>query len=73
MSLDDFATVLANLHPGQEARIRYHVYAALFPPGEPDEGSRERCYNFAKEHGCLIHNRLEEQAVDFLKPKWATP
>jgi hypothetical protein len=37
--------------------VNHDIFALLFPPGEPDERSREACYNFAQRHACIIDNR----------------
>jgi hypothetical protein len=49
--------------------LPYSVYEILFPPGEPNERAGERAYNFAKQHGCVIENRIAEQQVWLKKPK----
>ena len=67
MTRDDLTKELVSLKPGQCAGIHHDVYAELFPPGEPAEEAREACYAFAKDAGCVIDNRREEQAVWFVK------
>jgi hypothetical protein len=56
MTLDDLSKALAKLQPGQTAGIHKDVYADLFPPGEPDENARARCFEFARLHECRIDN-----------------
>jgi len=58
MSLDDLSKELAKLASGKAAGIHKEVYADLFPPGEPDENARARCFEFARIHGCRIDNTL---------------
>ena len=67
MSLDELKATLVALPSGQCAGIHYDAYTELFPPGEPDENARARCYEFAKSVGCRIDNRSEEQTVLFVK------
>ena len=58
MTLDDLAEALVLLQPGQAAGINKDAYADLFPPGEPDENARARCYQFAHIYDCRIdHTR----------------
>lgn len=67
MTLDDLKHSLDKTQPGQFAAINYDLYAMLFPPGEPDARAREACYNFARQHGCLIENKPELKEVWFVK------
>ena len=67
MSLDELRATLTALPAGKCAGIHYEVYAQLFPPGEPDENARARCYEFAKSVCCMIDNRPRERTVLFVK------
>jgi hypothetical protein len=68
MTLEEFKTTLTNLQPGKAADVPYEIYDTLFPPGEPDQGAREKAYNFAKACGCVIDNRPKDREVLFVKP-----
>ena len=67
MTLNDLSDQLKALPKGKAAGIHHEVYADLFPPGEPDEGARERCYEFAKALGCRIENEPAHKTVWFVK------
>jgi hypothetical protein len=66
-TLDELTKVLAGAEPGQATHISYDVYALLFPPGELDEGARERAHEFAKKNGCVIDRRHLQREVLFVK------
>jgi len=57
MTLTELAQKLDEMKPGESAAIHHDVFAALFPPGEPDYGARNACYDFAREHGCQLDNQ----------------
>ncbi|WP_407519532.1 hypothetical protein [Methylobacterium oryzisoli] len=65
MDLDELAQVLTDLRPGQEACIHHDVYADLFPPGDPDDGARMRCHEFARQYGCTIMNDSPHEEICF--------
>ncbi|MZR14238.1 hypothetical protein GQE99_14540 [Maritimibacter sp. DP07] len=67
MTLDEFGRILGGLEPGQGAFMRHSSYEMLFPPGEPDQGARERAYKFAREHGCKIDNSSEQKFIWFYR------
>ena len=67
MTVDELRATLTNLQPGKTAGIHHDIYAELFPPGEPDEGARAACYNFAKSLGCRIENKPHEKTIWFVK------
>lgn len=68
-TLDDLKKDIEICANGKAVAVHYDVYEELFPPGEPDEGARERAYKFAGEHGCTINNRVTDRIVYFVKPK----
>jgi hypothetical protein len=68
-SLEDLRAEIAACPSGRAVGLSYDVYAELFPPGEPDEFARGRAWQFAKDNGCAINNRVTEQTVLFVKPK----
>jgi hypothetical protein len=68
VTIDEFEGTLRQLVPGQAAHVPYYLYEELFPPGEPDQNSRERAYEFAKANGCIIDNRPKTREVLFVKP-----
>jgi hypothetical protein len=57
MTLEELGTMLDEMEQGKYASITHGVFAELFPPGEPDDGARQRCLNFARQHGCRIDNK----------------
>jgi len=57
MTLDELGKTLDKLQPGGRSGIHHHVFAELFPPGEPDDAAREACLKFARQHGCQIDNK----------------
>ena len=67
MTLEDFRETLDGLKLGQSADVPYHVYAMLFPPGEPDQVARKRAYDFAKAAGVAIDNQVEARVVRFYR------
>lgn len=67
MTLDELSEHLRGLKAGQKAGLHHDVYAELFPPGEPDEGARGRCYGFAKALGCRIENKPNDREIWFVK------
>ncbi len=67
MTRGQLRKMLSEMEPGQYVDIPYDLYAEIFPPGEPDEGAREACYNFAKELGCRIDNKADSEKVSFVK------
>ena len=68
-TLEDLKKEIAAAPAGTSVGISYDVYEGLFLPGESDEGSREKAWNFARTNGCAINNRSTEQMVYFGKPK----
>ena len=56
MTLAKLAQTLDEMKPGEFAAIHHDLFAELFPPGEPDDGARKACYDFACKHGCRIEN-----------------
>jgi hypothetical protein len=68
-TLENLEAQIADLPPGGAVGLPYDTYVDLFPPGEPDQGARERAYNFAKANGCTIDHNLKEQIVFFVKPR----
>lgn len=67
-TLDDLRAEIASCKDGGAIGVPYATYAELFPPGEPDTFARERAWQFARENGCAINNRITEQIVFFVKP-----
>ena len=67
-TLDDLKAELAATEPGEETCVAYGQYALLFPPGEPDQGTRLAAAAFAKANGCTISNRPDDNLVCFVKP-----
>jgi hypothetical protein len=67
MPLADFHEELCGLQVGQFFVLPYDIYEPLFPPGEPDDGARERALNFARSHGCVIDNNSTVREVRFVK------
>ncbi len=67
MTKNELHEKLSAMSLGQYASINYDLYEELFPPGEPDERARESCYNFAKELGCRIENKIDLKEVWFVK------
>ncbi len=57
MTLEELGDTLDEMKPGNRAAIGHDIFAALFPPGEPDESARAACFKFAREHGCRIENK----------------
>jgi hypothetical protein len=67
MTLDEFAETLKMVEAGKYANVPYDVYADLFPPGGRDQGSRDRCYNFAQSRGFRIENKVDREELWFVK------
>ena len=69
MTLVELGNTLDALESGKAAGVALDVYADLFPPGEPDEPARVRCFEFAKLHGCRIDNTIdpERKSIWFVK------
>lgn len=67
MTLDDLSATLAGLKPGTYAAIHHDLFASLFPPGEPDDGARRACLQFALRHGCQIENKHQQNELWFVK------
>ncbi len=55
------------MEPGKFAAIHHDLFADLFPPGEPDQGARQACYDFARQHGCRIENKPGQGELWFVK------
>jgi hypothetical protein len=51
MTLEEFSYSLRTVKAGKYASLPYALHADLFPPGEPDERARERCFKFAQSRG----------------------
>jgi hypothetical protein len=67
MTLDEFSENLKLVGADQAASLPYDLYADLFPPGEPDDGARQRCYKFAQSHGFRIENKPDLQLIRFIR------
>lgn len=67
MTLERLKLDIEAMAKGEYAAIPYSIYEVLFPPGEPDEGARERCYNFANKLGCRIENKPQIYQVWIVK------
>jgi hypothetical protein len=57
MTLEELGETLDDMEPGKFARIDHDLFADLFRPGEPDDGARDACLKFARQHGCRIENK----------------
>jgi hypothetical protein len=67
MTLDEFSESLRMVGVGKYASVPYDLYDDLFPPGEPDQGARERCAKFANSRGFRIENKPELRTVWFVR------
>jgi hypothetical protein len=56
-TLDELKATIEAMAAGKYASIPYDLYADLFPPGEPDDDARGKCYRFARDLGCRVENR----------------
>ncbi len=65
--IDELRSTLQALRPGECAEINYKAYGLAFPPGEPNEGARAVCHDFAKGLGCRIENKMEAGMIWFVK------
>ncbi len=68
-TIGDLRAEIAACPQGGAVGVPYDTYADLFPPGEPDEGARQRAWQFARDNGCAINNRSAEEVVFFVKSK----
>jgi hypothetical protein len=67
VTLEEFSEELKAVKVGQYAQMSHDVYAELFPPGEPDQGARDRCAKFARSHGFRIENKPDHKVIWFVK------
>jgi hypothetical protein len=67
VTLTELERRLRGLRPGTYAQIPYDLLAELFPPGEPDERTRNACYQFAKSVGCRVENKPDHFVVWLVK------
>jgi hypothetical protein len=52
---------LASLQPRDACSIDYITFRQLFYPGAKDRSARDRCYSFAKSHGCtVVHDEMNQ-------------
>ena len=67
MTLQEFGALLDGLTVGRTATLPYSVYAVVFPPGEPDQHARTSAFEFARDRGCKIENKVREMEVVFTR------
>ena len=67
MTLQEFGALLDGLAVGKPVTLPYSVYAVVFPPGEPDQYARTCAFDFARDCGCTIENKVREMEVVFTR------
>ncbi len=66
-TLHDLHNLLCGLTTHQFYVLPHVAYERLFPPGECDQGARIRAFDFARQHGCTIHEQGTSQQLVFTK------